>query len=296
MLTRYHLLLPSLTLTVMMYPVMVNPSNNVYIEHKLENLCRDNNRKVSVNLGKQPAALLFNNTINLQCYLKLRTPQDFGFFVFFDTVRLETASNCSRDFVQFGKDFFFVSSIKSQKFCENFESRDATENSEESSEDENDFDSRIFTELGTNEMDVWIKILAGTSLKQLRMIVTPLMTECDRHNLWWTRCSSGSGCVRRDVVCDGVINCDNDEEQNMCPPRVTSGDADHEHVTQHWFVPTVSIDQSEISILILRAELTNYNSGSNTGLYLRGWSRNIVVLLCSEKRKINSRFLHQHLH
>ena len=145
-------------------------------------------------------------------------------------------------------------------------------------------------------MDVWIKILAGTSLKQLRMIVTPLMTECDRHNLWWTRCSSGSGCVRRDVVCDGVINCDNDEEQNMCPPRVTSGDADHEHVTQHWFVPTVSIDQSEISILILLSELTNHNSGSNTGLYLRGWSRNFVVLLCSEKRKIISRFLHQHLH
>ena len=87
--------------------------------------------------------------------------------------------------------------------------------------------SREYLELNDNEMYVW---LVARPRSQMRLIVTPVMKTCSRSNTWWTPCS-GPGhhgpCVRRDLICDGEVNCgldSGDESPSVCRTRVQSAD------------------------------------------------------------------------
>ena len=78
-------------------------------------------------------------------------------------------------------------------------------------------------------MYVWLR-LSRTShspaWRSVRLVVTPVRRTCDTSDIWWTPCSqSGPGpCVRRDLVCDGQVNCGEAEEaEQRCRPRVQPG-------------------------------------------------------------------------
>ena len=135
--------------------------------------------KVAVFLGKQPAVFTFNSSQHIQCHLQLRSPSQFGFFVFFDTLLITNTTDCEQDFVQFGKDFLFFTSIKSKKFCRRLSAHE---------DDDNQWSRHYVDNLDSNQMDVWIKVSQGTGNKQIKIIVTPVLKTCGKHELWWTHC------------------------------------------------------------------------------------------------------------
>ena len=83
--------------------------------------------------------------------------------------------------------------------------------------------SRGYLENSFNEMYLWLQLKPSKIRKspyQVNLIITPVMSRCTSDNSFWTSCpGSGSGpCVRRDLVCDGVVNCgqDSDEDEHVC--------------------------------------------------------------------------------
>ena len=105
---------------------------------------------------------------------------------------------------------------------------------------------REHVQLSDNKMYVWIKLRPSTLRKfnnQIRLIVTPVMRSCGHSNMWWTPCSgpdqvpglNTGPCVRRDLLCDGVVNCGDlgDEGSHVCRTRVSHV----EPATSHWLLP-----------------------------------------------------------
>ena len=89
-------------------------------------------------------------------------------------------------------------------------------------------------------MDVWLRLSSQipASQRSLRLVVTPVLRSCSTSDIWWTPCSqAGSGpCVRRDLLCDGIINCGASEEGGeRCRTRVKAGDSG----PGTWFLPSL---------------------------------------------------------
>ena len=114
--------------------------------------------------------------------------------------------------------------------------------------------SREHVQLSDNKMYLWIQLIPSRLKRlnnQIRIIVTPVMRRCGHSNMWWTPCSGpgqvpghntghntghNSGpCVRRDLVCDGVVNCGDlgDEGPHVCRTRVSQV----EPAVTHWLLP-----------------------------------------------------------
>ena len=135
------------------------------------------------------------------------------------------------------RDFAFISSVKSEKFCEHIEpsapSVRVTEEGEEVAEidyGDTGLRDREHMELEDNEMYLWLRVSPSPSdSERVRLIVTPVQVRCSSTDIFWTPCSSSSGpCVRRDLVCDGIVNCgqeitDTDESSEVCRSRVKPG-------------------------------------------------------------------------
>ena len=139
------------------------------------------------------------------------------------------------------RDFAFISSVKSEKFCEHIEpsapSVRVTEEGEEVAEiDYGDTElwGREYMELEDNEMYLWLRVSNHhPDLREsVRLIVTPVQRQCSSTDIFWTPCSSSSRtrgpCVRRDLLCDGIVNCGQkvssiDESPEVCRSRVKPG-------------------------------------------------------------------------
>jgi len=245
MINEYQCLLPVLVFLILLSSVLV-VGPNVYIQHRLEDVC--DGSKVTISLGKQPAVFTLDGSspTSTKCHLELVAPNQFGFYVFMDQLHISDINDpkCSKEFLQFGRDFVFISSIKSKKFCEPISRITKTVTVDEEGNKVSEIDygttdlrSREYLELNDNEMYIW---LVARSRSQMRLIVTPVMKTCSRLNSWWTPCS-GQGhrgpCVRRDLVCDGEVNCglnSGDESPSFCRTRVQSAPPD----LGHWLVPS----------------------------------------------------------
>ena len=92
-------------------------------------------------------------------------------------------------------------------------------------------------------MYVWLRLRRPTSYfpqswRSVRLVVTPVLRSCDTTDIWWTPCSqSGAGpCVRRDLLCDGLVNCQEEEEtEQRCRTRVKPG----EPSPGSWLLPSL---------------------------------------------------------
>ena len=70
--------------------------------------------------------------------------------------------------------------------------------------------TRIYTEDTDREMDIWIKINSpgdGQDEKTLTMVVTPFKKTCKRKDSQYQKCGTRSSCVRKELFCDGRVNC-----------------------------------------------------------------------------------------
>lgn len=137
------------------------------------------------------------------------------------------------------RDFAFFSSVKSKKFCEHIEpsvhSVMVTEEGEEVAEidyGDTELSGREHRELEDNEMYVWLRASHRDDMSErVRLIVTPVQLQCSSTDIFWTPCSSSRSrgpCVRRDLLCDGIVNCGRevsttDESPAVCRSRVRPG-------------------------------------------------------------------------
>jgi len=201
----------------------------VYQEYRLESVC--GNSKNTIHLGKKPAVLTYGGgggTDHLQCHIELQVvSEEFGFYVFLDKVWLDNSAGCQQDFLQFGRDFAFLTSYKSKKYCERIDpTTTVTQDTEGGTLSRIEFgatstSAREYVETNDQDMDLWISITPGTRHKELRLVVTPFKKTCSSSDTWWWPCQGSGQCVRRDLLCDGVLNCaGGDEEEAVCVTRV----------------------------------------------------------------------------
>ena len=150
------------------------------------------------------------------------------------------------------RDFAFISSIKSRKYCERVDPVTRTVSVTAAGEEvpsieygDTPLEARQHAELADNEMYVWLRA-AGAGPAEVRLVVTPVRRRCSSLDVWWTPCSGGAGpCVRRDLLCDGIVNCGGqqlragaagDEAGATCRTRVQAAGAGAD--TGQWLVPS----------------------------------------------------------
>ena len=163
--------------------------------------------------------LAFNSSFPLQCHLELSLPSSlYGFNVFIKELSLSGSqhSGCFEDFVQFGRDILFVTTHVSEKYCGDIKlpvykvqkTRRKVNFGDISAE------RRFYIEENDREMDIWVQIGSKTSRnKILNLVVTPFLKMCGENDDGWKKCIDRRNCIRKDLFCDGQVNCLEDETE-----------------------------------------------------------------------------------
>jgi len=202
---------------------------SAYKEYQLENLCPENQDLKPLYLNNQAHLFTFNSTNKelLKCHLELHLQSEsFGFSVFTEVMKLEVTKECTYDFLMFGKSFFFLSYKKSEKKCGNVEPTHRNER-DDGSLFNIDYRNtprqrREYIESSKKTMDIWLNINPpkfGQPSKQLKLIVTPFKKKCLTDDYYYRKCPGTDKCIKRELFCDGIINCDGapkDEQEEYC--------------------------------------------------------------------------------
>ena len=119
---------------------------------------------------------------------------------------------CLTDFVQFGRDILFVTTHLSRKYCGDVQQPVSTDIGGVTKLQlaGSNLDTRIYREESDREMDIWIHINSpdgGQDDRTLTMVVTPFKKTCSRKDSHYRKCGFRSSCVRKELFCDGRINC-----------------------------------------------------------------------------------------
>ena len=195
-------------------------SSSSHSLYTLEKTCGGDGDKQSLHLNS-PAIFVFNSTVRKKffCHLELHLhSQSLGFSVFIETLKLQTIfnSDCSKDYIQFGRDKLFITTYTSEKYCERIEeSRDIR--SEQGHLLQYDFgrvsyDRREYVEDTDNEMDVWINLSdmkdpsLENNVKEIKLVVVPFRKKCtaeDERN--YRRCPRSGRCFKREYFCTGEL-------------------------------------------------------------------------------------------
>jgi len=190
-----------------------------YKKYDLVELCGRHREKTSLEMGGVAHQFILNGTHRniINCHLELELPSKiFGFAVFIESMKLDTTNGCKKDFLQFGRDFLFLTSHKSKKKCGTIPA--AGEPGRMSREDRR---RREYIETTDKEMDVWISVrppLQGQESKELKLIVTPFKKSCSSEDNYYRKCPGTNRCIRQELFCDGIVNCDGqpDEQEDSC--------------------------------------------------------------------------------
>ena len=81
---------------------------------------------------------------------------------------------------------------------------------------------REYIETTDNEMDIWISVRPpkyGQESKELKLIVTPFKKFCRPEDSSYRKCPGTNRCIRQELFCDGIVNCDGqpkDEQEDSC--------------------------------------------------------------------------------
>jgi len=197
---------------------------NIYVKNRLDKVCSANGSKTRLNVKHEVVSLFtFNSSLaassaGFKCHLELYLPStSYGFSVFIEEMSLtgSSLSGCNEDYVQFGRDILFVTTHLSPKYCGQVElpvprSRDGVTSFEFPF---TPLARRIYNEEEDREMDIWINIgrWAGRGgeegEKSLTLVVTPFKKSCATRDSLYQQCRFSTKCVRRELFCDGRINC-----------------------------------------------------------------------------------------
>ena len=115
----------TLLLVLYMQPSPIHPlTSSPYTPYQLETTCGQDGSKQSLHLNSKAAVFTFNSTNRrkLDCHLELHLhSKALGFSVFIETLKIERSSGCSRDFLQFGRDKFVITTHTSDRYCDTIE-------------------------------------------------------------------------------------------------------------------------------------------------------------------------------
>jgi len=202
-----------------------------YRYHRIEDLCADSQEnKVVLKLHNKPTVLTLNSTLAhiLRCHLELELHSDqLGFYVFTEEMHLDMTEGCTRDFYQFGRDFLVFTSHKGPKRCGHWEPARRILR-DDGSLLRLDYGStprlrREYFEHEDREMDLWLAVHPpnrGQQPKQLKLVITPFKKTCTGSDNYYRKCpSTQSHCIKRELFCDGQINCggeEKDEQMEYC--------------------------------------------------------------------------------
>merc|ERR1719433_2225090 len=197
---------------------------NIYVKNRLDKICTANRSKTRLNVKQEVVSVFsFNSSLltprqSFKCHLELYLPSSsYGFSVFIEEMSLtgSSLSGCNDDFVQFGRDILFVTTHLSQKYCGEVELPVARKHNGVVSFDFpfTPLARRIYNEEEDKEMDIWINIdtasqhLEDVGPKTLTLVVTPFKKSCATRDSLYQQCRFSTKCVRRELFCDGRINC-----------------------------------------------------------------------------------------
>jgi hypothetical protein len=197
---------------------------STYKQYRLESLCAHKTEKESVYLHNRPAIFTFNSTNRnrIECHLELHISEFFGFSIFTEVMKLDETRNCEKDFLQFGRDFLVFTSHKSKKRCGEVERTKRIHREDGTllkiEYGNTDLRSREYIEQEDKEMDVWLSITPpapGQGRKELMLVVTPFKKACVKEDHYYWKCPSTNKCIKRELFCDGQINCDGLEKEEQ---------------------------------------------------------------------------------
>jgi len=193
-----------------------------YKHYRLESLCKSDSGKTRLRLGNTAATFKLNSSLipghMFNCHLELALDSSkLGFFVYFEDLNLSPSTDCEDDYIQFGRDILFITSFRSDKFCDkiqgSFPSMQNRTAAIKLPKSVTPLSQRTYLETTDQEMDVWIKLKLNSpslsSIKTVSFIATPVLRNCGGQDVGYRRCSGGSGgyCVREQFFCDGHVNC-----------------------------------------------------------------------------------------
>ena len=144
------------------------------------------------------------------CHLDLFLPSSsYGLSVFIEEMSFSgSESDCSEDFLQFGRDILFVTSHLSSKYCGTFETPSQEAYSTGASLRAL---RRNYVEEYDSEMDIWLHVKVPKNntrpFKILSLIVTPFRTSCNFKDSLYQKCGKSGTCVQKELWCDNRPNC-----------------------------------------------------------------------------------------
>ena len=153
---------------------------------------------------------VMDGSSSFSCHLELyHSLVNFGFFVFIQEMELSgsTAGGCREDFLQFGRDILFVTTHLSERYCGKVERPRLKTNLAGAS---SQISHRSYTENSDLEMDIWLHVGAMKS-KSLVLVVTPMKQSCESSDTLYQQCGRSGVCVRKELICDGMVNCPFDD-------------------------------------------------------------------------------------
>ena len=169
--------------------------------------------------------LSFNSTVSLNCHLEFFLPSSlYGFNIFIHQLSLAGSSNtgCLEDFVQFGRDILFVTTHVSEKYCGVIDEPMYKQYKDIRNVSFGGISAqrRTYVEENDREMDVWIKIQSEKErTKIVTLVMTPFLKSCGKSDIGWNRCGDRRKCIRKELFCDGHINCEGEGKfsvKNVC--------------------------------------------------------------------------------
>eukprot|EP00092_Neocalanus_flemingeri_P077243 GFUD01095883.1.p1 GENE.GFUD01095883.1~~GFUD01095883.1.p1 ORF type:complete len:357 (-),score=98.16 GFUD01095883.1:116-1186(-) len=208
----------SLLLLVYLQSSPIHPlSSSLYTSYTLEQTCGQDGSKQSLHLNSQAAVFTFNSTNRkkLDCHLEIHLhSKALGFSVFIETLKIDRSSGCSRDFLQFGRDKFVITTHLSKKYCDTIEhSANITdENGALVGYDFKDtsFLRREYIETNDVEMDIWLELqpAQNNQIKEVKLVVTPFRKSCNEEDEeYYKLCPGTRRCFKKHFFCAGIVKC-----------------------------------------------------------------------------------------
>ena len=207
-----------------------------FTPYQLESTCGNDGSKQSLHLNSQAAIFTFNSTNRrrLDCHLEIHLhSKALGFSVFIETLKIERSSGCSRDFLQFGRDKFVITTHTSQKYC------DTIEHSTNITDEKGaivgytfpgvNFPRREYIESHDLEMDIWLQLAPALNgqVKEVKLVVVPFRKSCDEEDDdYYKVCPGTRRCFKRQFFCSGIVKCDvftEEERSKFCIKKTEHG-------------------------------------------------------------------------
>jgi len=202
---------------------IITSLNAAYRHTRLEVECLRNKGKLRLRMNNEANIFSYNSTSfpisSFHCHLELSVPSSqYGFSVFIEEMSMSsprTSPGCRDDYLQFGRDILFVTTHLSRKYCGVVEPPvTLSENGIKSFKfPSTPLSRRIYNEEDDREMDIWIVIDnlsredSMSMNKSLTLVVTPFKKSCRGGDTIYRQCQDSNRCVRRDLFCDGRVNC-----------------------------------------------------------------------------------------